>query len=197
MNLHGTSRITDFEVYFIDGGVTESSTCQKCKNCIRGYYDKGICDKCKKSYNIIILPTNLIDDYKLNPFRNIVFYFAKYVFIYFTAKNEETNEYILSVEFIEVFKSIMFDTNKNSITLGTKDGLDFMGFFISFNQLSNDDNKKILRTCKFYANGTQAIVDYENDNHTKIIDVTGHTYEIEESGAFVTESESEQIVESR
>ena len=196
MNLHGTSRITDYEIYFIDGGVKESDTCQKCKNCIRGYYDKGICDKCKKSYNIIILPTNLIDDYKLNPFRNIVFYFAKYVFIYFTAKNKETNEYILSVEFIEVFKSIMFDTNKNSITLGTKEVRDDMGFFISFNQLSNDKDI-IVRTCKFYANGNQAIVDCENNNRTKIIDVTGHTYEIEESGAFVTESVSKQIVESR
>ena len=195
MTFPSTYRITFYKIYFIDG-VKESDTCQKCKNCIRGYYDKGICDKCKQSYNIIVLPKDLIDDYKLNPFRNIVFYFAKYVFIYFTAKNKETNEYILSVEFIEVFKSIMFDTNKNSITLGTKEVRDQMGLFISFNQLSNDKDN-IVRTCKFYANGTQAIVDCENDNHTKIIDVTGHTYEIEESGAFVTESVSEQIVESR
>ena len=195
MTFPSTYRITFYKIYFIDG-VTESSTCQKCKNCIRGYYDKGICDKCKKSYNIIILPTNLIDDYKLNPFRNIVFYFAKYVFIYFTAKYKETNEYVLSVEFIEVFKSIMFDTNKNSITLGTKEGRDQMGMFVSFNQLSNDKDI-IVRTCKFYANGNQAIVECENHNRTKIIDVTGHTYEIEESGAFVTESVSEQIVDSR
>jgi len=195
MTFPSTYRITFYKFYFIDG-VKESDTCQKCKNCIRGYYDKGICDKCKKSYNIIVLPKDLIDDYKLNPFRNIVFYFAKYVFIYFTAKNKETNEYILSVEFIEVFKSIMFDTNKNSITLGTKEVRDDMGLFISFNQLSNDKDI-IVRTCKFYANGNQAIVDCENNNRTKIIDVTGHTYEIEESGAFVTESEREQIVESR
>ena len=196
MTFPSTSRITDYELYFIDGGVTKSSTCQKCKNLIRGYYDKGICDMCKQSYNIIVLPKDLIDDYKLNPFRNIVFYFAKYVFIYFTAKYKETNEYVLSVEFIEVFKSIMFDTNKNSITLGTKEGRDQMGLFISFNQLSNDKDI-IVRTCKFYANGNQAIVDCENNNRTKIIDVTGHTYEIEESGAFVTKSDSEQIVESR
>ena len=195
MTFPSTSRITVYEIYFIDG-VKESDTCQKCKNCIRGYYDKGICDKCKQSYNIIVLPKDLIDDYKLNPFRNIVFYFAKYVFIYFTAKNKETNEYILSVEFIEVFKSIMFDTNKNSITLGTKEGRDQMGMFVSFNQLSNDKDI-IVRTCKFYANGNQAIVECENHNRTKIIDVTGHTYEIEESGAFVTKSDSEQIVESR
>ena len=195
MTFPSTYRITFYKFYFIDG-VKESDTCQKCKNCIRGYYDKGICDKCKKSYNIIVLPKDLIDDYKLNPFRNIVFYFAKYVFIYFTAKYKETNEYVLSVEFIEVFKSIMFDTNKNSITLGTKEGKDQMGLFISFNQLSNDKDI-IVRTCKFYANGNQAIVDCENNNRTKIIDVTGHTYEIEESGAFVTESEREQIVESR
>jgi len=195
MTFPSTSRITVYEIYFIDG-VKESDTCQKCKNCIRGYYDKGICDKCKQSYNIIVLPKDLIDDYKLNPFRNIVFYFAKYVFIYFTAKNKETNEYILSVEFIEVFKSIMFDTNKNSITLGTKEVRDEMGLFISFNQLSNDKDI-IVRTCKFYANGNQAIIECENHNRTKIIDVTGHTYEIEESGAFVTKSDSEQIVESR
>ena len=195
MTLLSTYRITGFELYFIDGGV-KSNTCQKCKNLIRGYHDKGICDDCKKSYNIIVLPKDLIDDYKLNPFRNIVFYFAKYVFIYFTAKYKETNEYVLSVEFIEVFKSIMFDTNKNSITLGTKEGRDQMGMFVSFNQLSNDKDI-VVRTCKFYANGNQAIVDCENNNRTKIIDVTGHTYEIEESGAFVTESVGEQIVESR
>ena len=195
MTFPSTSRITDYELYFIDGGF-KSSTCHKCKNLIRGYYEKGICDDCKKFYNIIVLPKDLIDDYKLNPFRNIVFYFAKYVFIYFTAKYKETNEYVLSVEFIEVFKSIMFDTNKNSITLGTKEVRDEMGLFISFNQLSNDKDN-IVRTCKFYANGNQAIVECENHNRTKIIDVTGHTYEIEESGAFVTESVSEQIVESR
>lgn len=50
MTFASTSRITDYELYFIDGGVTESNTCQKCKICIRGYYDKGICDDCKKSY---------------------------------------------------------------------------------------------------------------------------------------------------
>ena len=118
------------------------------------------------------------------------------MFIYFTAKYKETNDYVLSVKFIEVFKSIMFDTNKNSINLGTKEGRDQMGLFVSFNQLSNDKDI-IVRTCKVYTNGNQAIIECENHNRTKIIDVTGHTYEIEESGAFVTESVSEQIVESR
>ena len=174
----------------------ESDTCTICKKSIRGFFDNGVCDTCSTKYTIVVLQKHLQDESTTNPFHNIIYYLAKYVFTHFDARYKKTNEYVLTDEFMKVFKSLMFETDKNSINLGTKEGRDKMGLFVSFNQFSVD-KKTIVRTCKFYANGNQAIVDCENNNRTKIIDVTGHSYEIEESGAFVLEADSEQSVKLR
>lgn len=184
MSIKSTTRCKGLSIHFFDG-VELHSTCPFCKSTYRTLNVNGICNSCKNDKTIVVLPKEMMDEYKLSS-QHILFYFAMFVFKYFSAKYEKNGAIVwfIPCALMKKFKELMFDTTECTITCGTMEGIDQRGKFISFNQLA-DDKKTVVRTCKFYDNGTQAIVDCAQNNRTKIITSSGHTYE-----------EREELVES-